>query len=162
MALDIFLRLDTITGESVDRVFRGQTALHSVTSGLHAPVEVGTSAGAGTGRAMADRLVVTKWADSTSPLLAKALTTGTELATGRVSFRNPVDGLVFLTMDLNHVFVSDIQSGTSPGDDRPGEQVTLAFGEIRSTYTRKNPDGTTSQTTWFWSFITNSPSPAPA
>jgi type VI secretion system secreted protein Hcp len=159
MAVDIFLRLDTIPGESIDRVFRGQIPLRSVASGLHTPVQL-SGPEAGAGKAGPDRLVVTKWVDSSSVLLAKALTTGAELATGRISFRNPADLLVFLTMDFNHVFVSDIQSEISPGDERPGDQVTLTFGEIAWTYARKNPDGSTSQTQWFWSFITNSPHPA--
>lgn len=65
------------------------------------------------GKATADRLVVTKPVDSTSVLLAKALVTGVQLPTGRVSSRNPATGLVFLTVDLAHVWVTDIQSVTS-------------------------------------------------
>jgi type VI secretion system secreted protein Hcp len=158
MAFDMFLLLDTIPGESVDRMFKGQTELHAITSGLHNPVMVGS--GISDAKPRADQLVVTKWVDSTSPLLAKALLTGGKLATGRISFRkagDTPDGLVFLTMDLRPVFVNNIQSVTSGTDDRPVEQVTLAFGEITWTYTRQKPDGTTSQTRYGWSFVNNSP-----
>jgi type VI secretion system secreted protein Hcp len=157
MAYDIFLRLDTIPGESMDTTFRGQIELSSITSGLHHPAMVGSSSPSDA-KPSADQVVVTKLVDSASVPLAKAVLTGARLANGRISFRRAGETrLVFLTMDVKYVVINDIQWVSSIGDELPGEQVTLAFGEIMWTYTRQNQDGTTSQTRYGWSFITNSP-----
>jgi type VI secretion system secreted protein Hcp len=161
MAMDIFLRLDTIPGESRDFMFKGQIDVLKVSSGLQAPVQLDTSGLSIDGRAAADRLVVAKWVDVASVPLAKALVTGGRLAAGRITFRKAGETpLVFLTLDLRPVLVADISSETSGGEDRPLEQVTLAFGEVQWTYTRQNPDGSTSPPTKFaWSFINNSSVP---
>jgi type VI protein secretion system component Hcp len=155
MPVDIFLALDTMTGESADPQFKGQMQLESITSGLHRRVELAAGASgpvARTEKPTAPDLVITKRVDSTSVKLAKALLTKTTWSRGRVNFRDGNTGLVFLTMDLKGVLVSDIQSVASGTDDRPNEQVTLRFMAINWIYTRKNPDGTKSEITFAWDF----------
>ncbi len=154
MALDAFLRLDQIPGESIDRTFRDQIHIQSIALGMHSPVQLGGPLDLDA-KASADRLVVTKWVDSASLLLAEALVTKKQLPSGRVSFRMP-DGLVYLTIDLKTVFVADIESVASPDDDLMSEQVTLAFADILWTYTRRKADGSISRTGFGWSFLNNS------
>jgi type VI secretion system secreted protein Hcp len=154
MAFDCFLRLDQIPGESIDQTFKGQIHIRSITSGMHSPVQLGGPPLDLDAKASADRLVVTKWVDSASLLLAEALVTKKQLTSGLVSFRRP-DGLVYLTIDLRPVFVTDIESVASHGDELVAEQVTLAFADIIWTYTRRKADGSTSQTRYGWSFINN-------
>jgi type VI secretion system secreted protein Hcp len=159
MAIDMFLRLDTIAGESRDSTFKGQIDVLQVSSGLQAPVQFSSGSLSTAGMAAADRLVVAKWVDVASVPLAKALLTGGRLANGRITFRRSgTMPVVFLTLDVRPVLVADISSETSGGEDRSVEKVTLAFGEIQWTYTRQNPDGSTSPPIKFaWSFIENSP-----
>jgi type VI protein secretion system component Hcp len=158
MPVDISLALDTIAGESTDPQFKGQIELTSVTSGLHRSVDFSSATGAvATHELTAPELVITRRVDSTSVRLAKALLTKTILSKGRVSFRNPNTGLVFLTMDLKSVSVRDIQSVASGPDGRPNEQVTLGFTAVNWIYTRKNPDGTKSEITFAWDFVSDSP-----
>jgi type VI secretion system secreted protein Hcp len=161
MAIDMFLRLDTIPGESRDSMFKGQIDVLQVSSGLQAPVRLSASGLSIDGMAAPDRLVVAKWVDAASVPLAKALVTGGRLAFGRITFRKAGEmPVVFLTLDVKPVLVADISSETSGGEDRPMEQVTLAFGDIQWTYTRQNPDGSTSPPTKFaWSFTHNSSVP---
>jgi type VI secretion system secreted protein Hcp len=154
MALDAFLRLDQIPGESIDRTFRDQIHIRSIAFGMHSPVQLGGPLDLDA-KASADRLVVTKWVDSASLLLAEALVTKKQLPSGRVSFRMP-DGLVYLTIDLKTVFVADIESVASPDDELMSEQVTLAFADILWTYTRRKADGSISRTGFGWSFLHNS------
>jgi type VI secretion system secreted protein Hcp len=155
MALDAFLRLDQIPGESIDPKFQGQIHIRSMAFGMHSPVQLGGPLDLDA-KASADRLVVTKWVDSASLLLAEALVTKKQVTSGRVSFRSPVDGLVYLTIDLKTVFVADIESVASLDDELVSEQVTLAFADIIWTYTRRKADGSISRTGFGWSFLHNS------
>jgi type VI secretion system Hcp family effector len=147
---DIFLHLDTIDGEVVIPQFKGQIEVASVSSGLYIPARTGSLVSEVI--PAAHRPVITKPMDSASVKLAQALLTGTPLANGVISFWDPARALVYLTINLDYVYVSDIESVTSGTDDLPHEQVTLAVARIRWTYTRKNPDGTTSKTTFGWDF----------
>jgi type VI secretion system secreted protein Hcp len=154
---DIFLHLDTIAGESLDQQFKGQVMLASFTSGVHLPVQIGPAEPSSLGSPTATELVITKQVDSASVRLAQALLTKASLSNGVISCRNPMNGLVFLTVNLPYVWVSDIQSAIVGAEDFPHEQVTLAFTRIIWTYVRKNPDGSTSQIKYGWDFVTESP-----
>ena len=149
---DIFLHLDAIDGEAVIPQFKGQIEVASVSSGVYMPTPTGSGSFLSEVIPAAHRPVITKPMDSASVKLAQALLTGTPLANGVISFWDPARALVYLTINLEYVYVSDIESVASGTNDRPHEQVTLAVARIRWTYTRKNPDGTTSKTAFGWDF----------
>ncbi len=149
MAIDVFLNLAGITGETRDQAFKGATELRSATWGFTLP---GTSMGQ-YGKPDPDEIVVLKAVDSTSPTLLQALNTTTPIKSGRISIRragtttstpNP-----FLIIDLADVVVRRITAETVSAEDVPAEQVTLEFRQATWTYRRQNPDGTWSTVSSF-------------
>jgi type VI protein secretion system component Hcp len=149
---DIFLRLDTIGGEVVAPQFKGQIEVASVSAGVYIPPMSGSSLAGSAVYPAAHQPVITKPVDSASVNLMQAFLTGTRLTNGVISFWDPVSALVYLTIKLDYLYVSGIESVISGTDDRPHEKVTLAVPRIYWTYLRKNPDGTTSKTAFGWDF----------
>jgi type VI secretion system secreted protein Hcp len=142
MAIDMFLTLAGIKGESSDKEFLGATELSSVNWGLNLPE---TSTGK-FGPAELDELVVSKVVDTSSPRLMKALNDATPFTSGRISFRkagatDSTTSLVYFVIDLVDVVVRRVVAQSSAVEEVPREQVTLGFREATWAYRRKNADG---------------------
>ena len=140
MASDIFLNLAGIKGESRDSAFLGTTELHSVNWGF----SLSGSISQGFGKPDSDEIVVSKYVDSTSPLLMKALDSAAPIGTGKISFRKAgaiATPNVFLVVDLVDVVVRRVTAQSMGADELPSEQVSLDFRQGTWTYRRQNADG---------------------
>jgi len=77
MALEMFLKLTGIEGESVDAKHKGEIDVLAWSWGLSTPEAASAAgAGAGAGRVKIENITIQKWVDIASPLLISSETTG--------------------------------------------------------------------------------------
>jgi hypothetical protein len=93
MALDMFLTLDGIAGESTDPVHKGAIEISSWSWGLSEPASMASAgAGAGVGKVAIQNIVVHKNVDIASPPLIRHCAQGDRIASGTVSVRKAGGG----------------------------------------------------------------------
>jgi type VI secretion system secreted protein Hcp len=141
-AVDYFLKIDGIQGESRDAKHKGEIDLESFswgeTAGAAAP---GSGGGGGAGKVHMDDLHVVMKLNKASPLLFLACATGQHLKqailTARKAGKAQLEFLVFKFTDL---LVSSYHTSGST-DVEPTDQVAFNFGRIDVEYRPQSPDG---------------------
>lgn len=143
MAFDIFLKLDGITGEAQDSVHKESIDILSWSWNVSQSGTVHLGGGAGTGKATVGDINVIKYVDLASPTLALFCASGKHIATGKLTIRKAGDKpLEYLVYDLETIMISGIQvGGSSGGDERLTESVSLNFAKMKGKYTQQGADG---------------------
>src|SRR5919108_5685508 len=135
MAVDYFLKLDGIEGESVDKAHPKEIELLSFSwgvsqAGAHAP-----GGGAGAGKASFQDFFFTARVSKASPKLFLACASGQHVKSAVLTCRRSGAGQVeFLKIKLSDVLVSSYQVGGSSPEE-PLDQAGLSFGRIEIEYT---------------------------
>jgi len=142
MAVDMFLKLDGIKGESPDEKHKDEIAIESFSFGVH---QAGTSAaggGGGAGKVSFDDIHITKKADVASPLLMLACASGQHIASALLTVRKAGGQQEeYYIIKLSDLLVSSHQN-TGHGQEEPIEQVSLNFSKIDFEYFPQKSDGT--------------------
>jgi type VI secretion system secreted protein Hcp len=148
MAVDLFLKIDGIAGESVDKTHKGEIELESFSWGEtnEAPAHPGGTGG-GAGRVKIQDLHVVAHVNKASPTLMLACATGKHLKEAVLTARKAGKGQQeFLIFKFNDLIVSSYETGGSAqGDTLPADQVSFNFGKIQMEYKPQQPDGTPGQ-----------------
>lgn len=158
-AMDFFLKLDNVPGESLDKSHANEIDVLAWSWGMSNSVSF-TSGGIGAGKVKIQELSLTKWADKASPLLMLGCSKGTHYPTAVLTIRKagstPVE---FMKITLNDVLVSGISTGGSSGEDRFTENVTLSFARVKVEYWQQKADGSLLQPpiTYLWDIEQNVP-----
>ena len=144
-AVDYFLKIDGIQGESRDAKHKGEIDLESFswgeTAGAAAP---GSGGGGGAGKVHMDDLHVVMKLNKASPLLFLACSTGQHLKQAILTARKAGKGqLEFLVFKFTDLLVSSYHTSGST-DVEPTDQVAFNFGRIEVEYRPPNPDGSLS------------------
>ena len=139
MAVDIFLKIEGIDGESTDDAHDKWIELESCSHGISQPVTGASGTGGRTGgRADFQDLVITKSVDAATPDLCIACCSGKHIPKIEVEFCLATeDKHKFLKYELENVIVSSISSSGGGGEygSKPQETVSFAFGKIKWEYT---------------------------
>jgi type VI secretion system secreted protein Hcp len=142
MAVDFFLKLDSIDGESVADGHKDEIQLLSFSWGGHNVSSVAGTGGSGAGKVDLQDLSVTKYLDKATTPLFKALCSGTHIKTGTltgVKTGTGGGGKPFLTLSLKELFVTSQQiSGSS---EIPMESLSFSYNEMKSEYSTQNEQG---------------------
>lgn len=144
MAYDAFLKIEGVDGESTRDKHEGEIEILSFSWGVSNPTTIGTGSGAGAGRASLTSFNVMKKSDKASPKLFQHCAQGKHFPKATVVFRaaGGENSLEYLKYEFEEVFVESVQwSGSSGGDDRPTESLSLAFGKVEVTYTPQTAAG---------------------
>jgi type VI secretion system secreted protein Hcp len=146
MALEMFLKLAGIAGESLDAKHKGEIDVLAWSWGLSTPeVASAAAAGAGAGRVQIDNISIQKWVDLASPLLISFETTGKHITDGTLSTRKAGTtgkaGSDFLLFKMTDVIVTSVHVAASADADRPNESITLSFAKFEFDYQPTKPDG---------------------
>ena len=151
-AVDFFLKIDDIKGESQDAKHKDEIDVMSWSWG---EAQTGTSAhgsGAGGGKvAMNDFHFTMKVNGASSPLF-QACANGTHFKKADLTCRKAGKGQQeYLKIKLSDVLVSSYQTGGSQGSDQlPIDQISLNFAKIEYGYAKQKPDGSLDGMTWKW------------
>lgn len=139
MAVDMFLKIDGIDGESTDDKHKKWIEIESFNHSVSQPVSAASRTGGRTGgRADFADVAVTKTIDMATPSLYLHCSSGKHIPKVELEFCLAIgDKHTFMKYTLEDVIVSSVSpSGTSAADGaKPGEQVTFAYGKITWEYT---------------------------
>jgi len=145
MAIDMFLKIDTIKGETTDKAFAKDAAIDVLAWGWGVS-NSGTThmgGGGGSGKANFQDLSVTKYVDSSSHALLGACATGEHFTKASLHVRKAgKTQLEYITIEMKEVMVTSVSTGGSGGEDRLTENLSLNFAEVKFTYKPQKPDGT--------------------
>jgi type VI secretion system secreted protein Hcp len=134
MAVDYFLKLDGIPGESVDAKHKNEIDVLGFNWGV-SQSGARPGGGRGAGKAVFDDLIVLARASKASPLLWLHCASGQHIKTGVLTCRRagkaPAE---FLKITLTDVLITSYEVDGDL-DEAPVDQVGLAFGKIETVYT---------------------------
>lgn len=142
MAMDMFIKIDTLAGESIDRLHGGEIDVLSWRWGVTNSGSAHTGGGAGSGKADVQDLSFTKYVDKSTPDLMLAACNGKHWDQATLVVRKSGETpLEYLRITMTEVLVSGVSAGGSEGDDRLTEEVTLNFASVKLDYVEQTPRG---------------------
>jgi type VI secretion system secreted protein Hcp len=140
-AVDYFLKIDGIVGESRDAKHKGEIDLESFSWGEVNTGSHGGGGGGGAGKVQMQDLHVAMKLNKASPLLFLACAAGQHLKQAVLTARKAGKGqLEFLVFKFTDLLVSSYQTAGST-DVLPVDQVSFNFGRIEVEYRPQKPDG---------------------
>lgn len=142
MAVDMFIKIGDVKGESADSKHKGEIDVLSWSWGMTQSGNAHVGGGAGAGKVNVQDFTFTKYVDSSSPLMMLKCCNGKHypeaLFTIRKAGENPVE---YLKIKFTEVLVSSVTTGGHGGEDRLTENVTLNFAKVDVKYTPQKADG---------------------
>ena len=142
MAVDYFLKVEGVPGESQDAKHAGEIDVLAWSWGEAATGQAGTGSGAGTGKVQFQDFHFTSLISKASPKLMEACASGKHIKSAVLTARRAGSGRSeFLTFSLSDVLVSSYQTGSGEDDRAPVDSVTLRFSQIQVEYREMKPDG---------------------
>jgi type VI secretion system secreted protein Hcp len=144
MAVDYFLQIDGIAGESTNAKHKGAIDLLSWSWGETNSGPHGGGGGGGAGKVTFQDLHFAAPVSKASPALFLACATGQHFKEAKLSAQRGAGKAVgdFLTWTFSDVLVTSYQSGgTETADAPPIDSVSLNFSKAQISYKAQRPDG---------------------
>jgi type VI secretion system secreted protein Hcp len=142
VAIDYFLKIDGVAGESADNKHKGEIELESFSWGETSTGGGAGGGGGGSGKVQIQDLVVTMHVSKASPTLMLACATGKHhkeaVLTARKAGKAQQEFLIFKFKDL---IVTSYHTGGSEASDILLDQASLGFSRIQMEYRPQKPDG---------------------
>lgn len=131
-AVDMFLDIDNVEGESRDDVHKNEIDVLAWSWGTSF-----------NGRCTSIQdVAITKWVDLSSPTLLMGQIMGRVYDSATLTVRKAGDKpLEYIIIEFSNVYVSSISTGGSGGEDRLTENVTLNFETAKYKYTEQDEKG---------------------
>src|SRR4051794_22346783 len=145
MAVDYFLKLDGIQGESLDATHKDEIQILSWSWGGSQTSSVAGTGGSGAGEVdLSDFSIMTNF-DKATPKLFKSLCAGAHIKTGTMTaVKSGAEGKPYLKVDLTEIFVSSLQiSGSS---EVPSVSISFSYNTIKIDYSMQNEQGNLTST----------------
>lgn len=158
MAVDMFLKLDSIKGESVDDKHKGEIEVLSWTWGATQTGTTHSGTGGGAGKANVQDLSVTKYLDKATPILLKHCLSGIHIKEAILTVRKAGGKpLEYVKIKMSDAIVSALHAGGSGGDERLTETLGLNFSKVELEYVPQKADGSGDASIPItWNIATNS------
>jgi type VI secretion system secreted protein Hcp len=143
MALDMFIKIDDVKGESKDSAKKDQIDVLAWSWGVSNSGSAHTGGGGGAGKANVQDLSFTKYVDKSSPDLLLASCNGDHYKEAKLVVRKAgTTPLEYLTITMSgKVLITSVSTGGSGGEDRLTENVTLNFSHVKVDYIEQNDTG---------------------
>jgi type VI secretion system secreted protein Hcp len=160
VALDIFLKVAGIKGESTDVQHREEIDVASFSWGLSQQRTTSASGGAGASKASFQDLHVVINVSQASPQLFLASAAGRHIETAVLTCRkvgaSPQQD--FLKYTLSDVLVASYHTDGQAEDSVPVDEVSFTYAQIKVEYRPQRPDGSMgAPITAGWNLKTNEP-----
>lgn len=143
MAVDTYLNIDTVKGES--QAVKDAIEIIAWSWGLNQSGSFNTGTqGGGSGKVNVNDISITKYVDKATPLLMKSICNGAHFKSAKLMCRKaggkgPVD---FMVIKLENVIITGLSTGGSRGEELVTENVTMNFEKFEVTYQGQKADGT--------------------
>ena len=157
MAVDYFLKIDSIPGESTDSKHKNEIDLQSWSWGESNAGKSDAGGGGGSGKVNMQDFHFTMRINKASPKLFLACASGQHIKEALLTCRKAgKDQQEYLKIKFSDLLIASYQTGGSGGDEVPLEQISFNFSKIEQTYAAQKPDGTLdSPVVHNWSVKTN-------
>jgi type VI secretion system secreted protein Hcp len=143
MAVDMFMKIDDIKGESIDDKHKDEIEIVAWSWGLTQSGTTHSGTGGGAGKVHVNDLSFTKYIDRSSPILMKYCCSGKHLKTAVLVVRKAGGDkpLEYLKLTLEDLIISSVSTGGSGGEDRLTENVAINFARVKHEYTPQKGGG---------------------
>ncbi|HYZ23931.1 MAG TPA: type VI secretion system tube protein Hcp [Rhodopila sp.] len=157
MAVDMFMKIDGVTGEAKDKAHSGEIDVLSWQWGMTQSGSRHIGGGGGSGKVNVSDLNFVKYVDKSSTDLMLFCCNGKHIPKAQLTVRkageNPVE---YLKIKMSDCLIGAVHGGGSTGDDRHVETITLNFAKVEVEYTPQKDDGTgDAPTTMGWHIAEN-------
>lgn len=142
MAVDYFLKVDGIPGESTDAKHKGEIDVLAFSWGVSNAGSPGGGGGGGAGKAVFEDLLVVARTSKASPKLWLACATGQHVKTAVLTCRkgSGKSQAEFLKIKLTDVLITSYEIDGSD-EEPPLDQVALGFAKVETEYVAQDPTG---------------------
>lgn len=143
-AVDLYLKLEGVTGESKDKDHKEEMELQSWSWGVSNQGYYGQGSGGARGKGSVQEITVIKHVDKGSKELFKRCLTGEHIATGKLTaYKAAGDGkrVAYLKIELKKVYITGVNVSGSGGEIVPTESMSMNFEEFNYIYTPQKDDG---------------------
>jgi type VI secretion system secreted protein Hcp len=160
MAIDVYLKIETIKGESKDKDHVDWIECKSVSWSVSQPksATASTSGGHTAERCEHSEISITKLSDLATPILLQACASGKTFSKGTLHFmRADADGkpITYFEIELDNVLIGDVSPAVSEGDILT-ENLGIKFSKVKWKYTKQDiKGGINGNTTGGWDLATN-------
>ena len=156
MAVDMFLKIGEIKGESRDSKYNGKEGWIDILAWSWGCSNSGSThlgSGSGAGKASFQDISVTKYIDKATPDLLRSTAKGTHHGQATLIVRKAGDKpLDYLIIEMEDVMITGYSTGGSGGEDRLTENVSVNFDWFKIKYTEQLASGGSGATPDFqWS-----------
>ncbi|MBK1705555.1 Hcp family type VI secretion system effector [Halochromatium glycolicum] len=142
MAVDCFLKLGDIKGESKDHQYADWIEVLSWSWGMSQLGTMHSGTGGGTGKVNVQDFSVTKFVDKSTPNIIQKCCTGKHYPEATFIARKAGDKPVdYVKLTMKEVIVTSAGTGGGTGEDRVTESVTLNFAHFKYEYTPQSATG---------------------
>lgn len=142
MAVDMFIKIDGIKGESVDDKHKDEIDVLSWSWGMSQSGSAHMGGGAGAGKVNVHDLSFTKFIDVSSPDLYLSCCNGKHLKEAKLVVRKAGENpLEYLIITMEDVIISSVSPGGSGGEDRLAENVSVNFARVKVDYSAQSNTG---------------------
>lgn len=149
MAVDMFLILKDIDGESEDETYKDKIDVFAWAWGMNQSGTTHLGRGGGSGKVSVADITITKNVDKATPNIIKRCCSGEPIEEAKLIVRKAGgDPVEYYVLEMKTVIVSSYNTGGNKDSlERVQETVTLNFREFKMIYTEQNADGTAGATT---------------
>ena len=157
MAMDMFMKIGELKGESRDTKHPGEIDVLAWSWGLSNSGSAQVGSGAGAGKVNVQDVSFTKYLDKSSCDLMLATCNGKHFPTATLVVRKSGEvPLEYLIITMTEVIITSISTGGSGGEDRLTENVTLNFAKVKVDYKEQTATGVVGATpTMTWDIAAN-------
>lgn len=156
MAIDMFLKISDIKGESTDARHKGEIDVLAWSWGMSNPGITPTGGGGGAGKVSVQGISITKRCDAATAPLTMACCSGQHYKEAMLAVRKAgKTPFEYLKISMKDVLIAS-QSTGSEGGENLTENITLNFAEFKLEYTSQKADGSAGATyTAGWNIAKN-------
>jgi type VI secretion system secreted protein Hcp len=144
MAVDYFLKLDGIQGESVDAKHKNEIQILSWSWGASNVSSVAGTGGSGAGKADLSDLSVMAFFDKSTPKFFKSVCKGDHIASGTLTATKGGADKPYLKVDFKELFVTSLQLSAS--SEIPSVSISFSYNEIKVDYSQQDDKGNLTST----------------
>lgn len=143
MAVDMFIKIGDIEGESTDSKHGKEIDVLAWSWGMNQSGTTHMGGGGGSGKVAVQDVSITKYVDASTHALILACCDGTHYPEAKITVRKAgKEALEYIKITMKEVIITSLSTGGSGGEDRLTENVTLNFAEFKVEYTPQKADGT--------------------
>jgi type VI secretion system secreted protein Hcp len=142
MAVDMFIKIGSLEGESKDSKHGKEIDVLAWSWGMSNSGSAHLGGGAGAGKVNVQDLSFTKYIDKSSPDLMLACCNGKHFPEATLTVRKAGEHpLEYMIVKLTDLLITSVSTGGSGGEDRLTENVTLNFAKVNVEYTEQSTTG---------------------